>query len=104
MSTSRSGCKKRDCPSGCPLSHAHDLRDDAPNLSGIAGLGHPQSAAPLQERLAFEIQGIAGEKNDPWAHGGRLTRQDIVEVWPVEVRHTEITENQVVGMLAQPFQ
>jgi len=81
-----------------------DLRNGTPHLSGIAGLWHPRLAALREERHTGGIQGVAGEKNDALPQVGILARQDVVERWPVEFWHPQVTEDDVIVPLLEQSQ
>jgi hypothetical protein len=80
------------------------LRNGTAHLSGIAGLWHPRLTALRQERHAFGIQGIAGEKNHPLAQVWILTREDVIESRPVEFWHPQVTEDDVIAPLLEQGQ
>src|SRR6266571_1149489 len=87
------------------LSHVLEhVCNGAPHLSSIAGLWHPRLAGSLQEYHTFRIQDISREKNHPLAQIWILTGQDVVEGWPVEFGHPQITQEEVIAPLLEQSQ
>ena len=89
---------------GLPCGAAHDVQlllEGAPDLGRRAGLIEAGLATLRQKRGAGGSQRIPGQENDPLTEGGRLLLQPGVERWSIQLRHPQVTQDQVIVPLLE---
>ena len=83
----------RERPLGnMPQSVLHHLS----YLRGTARLGEPQEVVLLKELNAQGVERIPGEKNHALVHAGRFGLEQMIQVLPVEFRHAQVAQDEVI--------
>ena len=73
------------------LHRVEHLLYGRPDVRSIARFVHPRLATLLKKCRAFSSQGIAGEKQHTFAQVGMPMAQHVIEIYPIESWHTQIT-------------
>jgi hypothetical protein len=75
-----------------------DVLDGTPDGRSITRLGKPRLGALFEKHYAVGTQSIPREKNHPLGQVSILTQHDGVQIWTVETRHTQVTQEDIIAM------
>src|SRR5438132_6661316 len=78
--------------------------DDSPDLLERERLVQVRSADALQKCADLRAQRIAGQEDEPPKKLRVIPSQSLVETRPVELRHLEVDQDEVVRLGAQSLQ